>query len=151
TLQRPLQLEVFINGMSTGYVAAFLQEADGRLAAEADQLRNVGVLPAETAKRTDDRIDVSRLPGVSTVYDETTQSVYFTLGADARSTRVSDLSPNAAKRDRPPSQSMPGTLTNYTLFASGGEGQTRLFEGVSAGLESRAFGSFGVLTNASLI
>ena len=62
---RDLQLEVFINGTSRELIAAFRQDPDGALAIQPDQLRNVGIDPAEEAMRPDGLIDIARLPGIS--------------------------------------------------------------------------------------
>ena len=40
---RPLQLEVYVNGATTNVIAAFVQLADGRVAARRSELAEVGI------------------------------------------------------------------------------------------------------------
>ncbi|AZO00620.1 fimbrial biogenesis outer membrane usher protein [Mesorhizobium sp. M9A.F.Ca.ET.002.03.1.2] len=149
---RDLQLEVFINGTSTDLIAAFRQDADGTLAIEPDQLRNVGIKPDEEAIRPDGLVDIAKLPRVSAEFDETAQTIHFTVEYDARSARVIDA--HERDQDETPTadpQSSLGALMNYTLFAStGGDGIDDMwaFEGASGWFEGRAFSQFGVLASS---
>jgi outer membrane usher protein len=87
---RELQLEVFINGVSTELIAAFRQDADGGLAIEPDQLRNVGIIPVPEAAGPDGLIRIDRLPDVSFEFVEATQSIYFNTIDAARAPRIID-------------------------------------------------------------
>ncbi|RWO78184.1 fimbria/pilus outer membrane usher protein [Mesorhizobium sp.] len=149
---RDLQLEVFINGTSTDLVAAFRQDADGTLAIEPVQLRNVGIEPAEEAMRPDGLIDIARLPLVSFEFDEAAQTIHFTIEYDARSARVIDAHERAQDEASAGSpQSSLGALVNYTLFAgtgSAGKDDMWAFEGASGWFEGRAFSPFGVLASS---
>ena len=149
---RDLHLEVFINGTSRELIAAFRQDPDGALAIEADQLRNVGINPAEEAMRPDGLIDIARLPGISFTFVEASQSIHFTVEFDALSARVIDAHENVEdESSAPAAQSSLGGLVNYTLFASTGGDEIEdmwNFEGVSGWFEGRAFSPFGVLTTS---
>lgn len=151
-VSRELQLEVFINGASTDLVAAFRQDADGTLAIDPDQLRNVGIEPADEAMRDDGLIDIARMPGVSFEFDEANQLIHFTVEYDALSARVIEAH-EGPKNDgsAPKSESSLGALVNYTLFGStGGDDIEDIweFEGVSGWFEGRAFSPLGVLTTS---
>jgi outer membrane usher protein len=151
---RYLQLEVFINGASTDLIAAFHQEADGSLAIEPDQLRNVGLSPASEAMRPDGLVDVARLPGVSFDYDEAGQSIHFSGGHDALSARVIDAHRAAGDGSVPDPQSSFGALVNYTLFASTGGNHIKdmwTYDGASAWLEGRVFSQLGTLSSSHIV
>ncbi|WP_234710594.1 fimbria/pilus outer membrane usher protein [Sinorhizobium arboris] len=145
-----LQLEVFINGSSRELVAAFRRDPDGALAIEPDQLRNVGIYPAEEAMRPDGLIDIARLPGVSFEYDEATQSIHFTVEFDSLSARVVKAHEGVQEGSAAPAaRSSFGGLLNYTLFGStGGDGIDDIwsYEGLSGWFEGRLFSPAGVLT-----
>ncbi|RWF92409.1 MAG: fimbrial biogenesis outer membrane usher protein, partial [Mesorhizobium sp.] len=140
---RDLQLEVFINGTSTDLIAAFRQDADGILAIEPDQLRNVGIEPGEEAMRPDGLIDIAKLPLVSFEFDETAQIIHFTVEYDARSARVIDAHERAQDdTSTADPQSSLGALVTYTLFASTGGGgidDMWAFDGASGWFEGRVF------------
>lgn len=150
-----LQLEVFINGDSTGFVAAFVQEPNGSLAIAPDQLRNVGLEPDPRALRADGLIEIARLPGVSFTYDEAGQSIHFTAAASARATQTIDAGAGRTRdRERVPVQRDLGALLNYTAFASAGDGGSGGFgaiDGVSGWLEGRVFGPFGLVTSSHIV
>ena len=148
---RELQLEVFINGRPTGWIAEFNQEADGTLLIEDRELQAVGIRPAEQARRPDGRVAIAHLPDVSSHYQEGEQSIYFTAGPNA-------LAPRVFEAQTPPGQppeadQSVGGLVNYTLYAStGGQHLEDLFtfEGISGWFEGRLFGPFGLLTHSQI-
>ncbi|MGB4865304.1 MAG: hypothetical protein WBP38_05365, partial [Hyphomicrobium sp.] len=63
-----LQLDVSINGQPTGFVAAFTDLGDSRLAATARELGEIGIV-APAGKAPNDLVPLSDLPGLSYVYD----------------------------------------------------------------------------------
>lgn len=95
----PLQLEVYINDVSTELIATFRQNGTGSLFIEPVQLKNVGITPVESAKAEDGWIDISKLPDVTARYDESTQSIYFTVSVTARADKVIDASAKPAPQD----------------------------------------------------
>lgn len=149
---RDLQLEVFLNGASTQLIAAFREEADGRLLIDPDQLRNVGLRPAEAAAGPDGLIDIARLPNVSFEVDEATQSIHFAATYGALAPHIVDLGLRTGA-DRAEAESSVGALVNYTVFGSTGGGIEKIwsFEGASAWLEGRAFSPLGVLTSSHVL
>ncbi len=153
-----LQLEVYINDVSTELIATFRQDGSGSLFIEPIQLRNVGIVPAENALGADGWIDISKLPDVKARYDEAGQSINFSLPTTARASKVIDASGTAhrndADEDRKPAANDWGGLVNYTLYgSSGGDRWTDIadFKGVSALLESRVFGPLGVLSSSQVL
>lgn len=147
---RQLQLEVFINGDSRELIAEVRQDADGTLAIEPEQLRNVGIEPAKEAIGADGLVDIARLPDVSFEYDESNQTIYFDVEYDALSARVIDAHEAGEAGKNEPSSSI-GALVNYTLFAStGGDDLSEIwgFEGASGWFEGRVFSPLGVITNS---
>ncbi|NWJ27744.1 fimbria/pilus outer membrane usher protein [Rhizobium sp. RM] len=154
----PLQLEVYINDVSTELIATFRQNGTGSLFIEPVQLKNVGITPVDSAKAEDGWIDISKLPDVTARYDESTQSIYFTVPVTARAGKVIDASAKPAPEDdeEPESEAVRnwGGLMNYTIYgSSGGTNWSDLaeFNGVSALLEGRMFGPLGVLSSSQVL
>ncbi|MCL6655231.1 fimbrial assembly protein [Agrobacterium rubi] len=159
--QAVLQLEVYINDVSTDLIATFRQNSMGSLLIEPKQLRNVGISPVDSELSGDGWIDLSKLPGVTTRYDEATQSVHFTLPMEARATRVIDVGGNAETSqddeenvDKPRADKDIGGIVNYSIYGSSG-GRTFSdivdFSGASVLLENRVFGSLGVLSSSQVL
>ncbi|MCZ7486253.1 fimbrial biogenesis outer membrane usher protein [Agrobacterium rhizogenes] len=153
-----MQLEVYINDVSTELIATFRQNDAGSLLIEPEQLKNIGISPVESAAGDDGWIDVSRLPDVVTRYDESTQSVHFTLPTAARASKVIDASGRSVEEEDEDVQDKAtgdfGGLVNYTIYgSSGGNKWSDLtdFNGVSALLESRVFGPLGVLSSSQVL
>jgi outer membrane usher protein len=153
-----LQLEVYINDVSTDLIATFRQNDAGSLLIEPDQLKNIGISPVESAVSADGWIDVSRLPEVTARYDESTQSVHFTLPMAARANKVIDASGKSTHEENEETEEKAtsnfGGLVNYTIYGSSGGGtwsDIADFNGVSALLESRVFGPLGVLSSSQVL
>lgn len=150
---RDLFLDVFINSAPTGLVAAFM-ETDGVLLAEAAELSEIGILPADIAKTDDGRIRIDRLPDVTFRYDETTQTIDFTASDAARAARIIDTEGsksvlNSAREPAPVLQSGYGALMNYSLFAATpaeAMDEFLTFDGVSGSFEGRMFSPAGVVS-----
>lgn len=155
---RQLQLEVYINDASTELIATFRQNGAGSLFIEPVQLRNVGITPVEGAVGDDGWIDISKLPDVTARYDESSQSIYFTVSMAARANKIIDASgkdnadEDGEEKDKATSDF--GGLVNYTIYgSSGGNSWSDIaeFNGVSTLLEGRVFGPFGVLSSSQVL
>lgn len=155
-----LQLEVYVNGVSSKLIARLRRESTGALLIEPEQLRNVGIDPAEAALRPDGWVDISHLPGVSFDYDEEGQALRFSAPDAARSTKIIDAGKpqsvvsGSENEDEVSAESSTGGLLNYTLYAStGGDGWADFadFQGLSALLEGRIFSPYGVLTSSQVV
>lgn len=148
-----LYLEVFVNGASTDLIGHFSRAADGGLSAEPDELREVGILPAAQALQPDGLVALRDLPGISFVYDEIAQTLSFEAGDAERAARVIDARAASERAPVDPASGS-GALLNYSLLASTGRGdldEIWSLEGVSATLEPRLFGRFGVLDHAMIV
>ncbi|MFD2239271.1 fimbria/pilus outer membrane usher protein [Aureimonas populi] len=144
-----LYLEVFVNGTSTRKVVPFTPLPQGGFALAQDELRAVGLLPAEAALGDDGLVHLDRLAEVVAVYDEATQSMHFSAGDAQRVTRVIDASkgPKEEQEPRAAPRSGWGMLMNYSLYASsgdGGIGDIHAFQGASGAFEGRLFSPYGV-------
>ncbi len=153
-----LQLEVYINGLSSNMIARFRHGAGQALLIEPVQLKNVGITPQPAAEQEDGWIDISRLAGVSYEFDETNQILRFSAPGTALATKVIDAAnpsiPAEDEREPVKAQSGTGALVNYTLYATTGGrewGDLTDFQGFSALLDARAFSSLGVLTSSQII
>ncbi|MBC8128979.1 MAG: fimbrial biogenesis outer membrane usher protein [Rhizobiaceae bacterium] len=151
---RDLYLRVLINDEPTGFVEAFHQDADGVLTADPELLRGVGILPADAARDPAGRIVLDRLPNVTYVFDDPTQTIAFTATDATRIARRIDTQggrrpEDAAAETAVAAQSGYGALVNYSLFASTPSGEmSRVFDfgGASGSFEGRMFSPYGVLS-----
>ncbi len=141
-----LQLETFINGVSTGLLGAFRLNGDGSLSVAPDELRELGLVPESKALTTGGLIDLSRLPNVSYEYDEAAQAIRFTAGDRQRVARKigmerSDGEPVEVERGF-------GALMNYTLSASFDSEQywhMPDYSGLFGYFDARLFSAWGTL------
>jgi outer membrane usher protein len=158
-----LQLEVYVNGRSQNLIAAFHRGDDGRLSIDAEQLKNVGIKPAEAARRADGSIDIGKLPGIDFEYDTSAQTIHFTAQESARADKKYDATgagdssdAGIVKEDSADEEGQStgiGAVLNYTLYASsGGDDWDALgnFEGLSGAFESRLYSAYGVLSSSQI-
>jgi outer membrane usher protein len=61
----PLQLDVSINGVPTGFIGGFHQLADGRMVSTPEELTELGVKPDPRAETDHGRVVLDTLPGVN--------------------------------------------------------------------------------------
>ncbi|MBW8637891.1 fimbria/pilus outer membrane usher protein [Hoeflea sp. WL0058] len=153
-----LQLEVFINGVSTELIASVRLESGGILSMDPEQLRNVGIQPVKAAKRPDGRIDLSQLPNVSVVYDGASQTLSFSASNAERSPRIVSASrgndPLTGDNPQNHVETGFGGLINYSINTSGYYGfDTSRYGhgGISGAFESRVFSPAGVLSNTAAL
>lgn len=141
----PLQLEVFVNGMSTGLIAAIYRRPDGSFTSAASELDAVG-LKTRPGTALDRQVPFADLPGVTVRYDESTQSFHVTAPVTVLKSTVIQ---GAALQGQPPATRPPlGAVVNYTLFASADDGPRGVqVDGLAAGFETRVFGRFGLVEN----
>ena len=147
----PLYLEVLINGFPTNLIAEFVQLPDGRFAARAKELDELGIRVPDTVA-ADELVRLEEL-GAKTRYDEAQQRLNIEIGVDRLKKHVIDLA--AANRKKPQlSPSGIGFVLNYGLFASARAEKkfTRnTFEGVSANLEGWIYSPYGTLFSSGIV
>ncbi|RDE07133.1 fimbria/pilus outer membrane usher protein [Sphingomonas aracearum] len=144
-----LQLEVYLNGAPTGYVASFNRRADGTFTSPAIELQTVGVtLPEGT---TESEVPLNRIPGLRYSYDEAAQIMRLVAGPTLDRPTVIDGRQGGAAQRLAPSRPPLGAVIDYTFFASAdnGPGGAR-FGGVSGALGLRVFGGFGLVENTAI-
>lgn len=146
----PLQLDVRVNGYTLNLIAAFSQMPDGRLASTRSELTELGVaVPGEGPP--DEVIVLDSLPGVSYVYDESSQAIELELPDAARLAR--DLTPS----DGPElleAQSGTGLVLNYTAFAAADYDIPATQGGINGGslnLDARGFSRYGTLRQTGIV
>jgi outer membrane usher protein len=146
---RDVLLEVFINDVSMKMIGSFRQQADGSLAATADELREVGIKPSGSASG-EDLINLNTLPGLSYRIDAETQRLDVITTNEGRAARVVDVGPKE-KTDRPEVQSGYGGVLNYSLFASSHtlfEDDVDVFQGISGSFDARFFSPYGTVSQS---
>ena len=139
-----LQLEVWVNGLGTGLVAAVTRDADGRLSMSADELRAVGL----ASPRRIGKLDLAAIPGLAATYDEVGQRLLVEATIDSLRTQRFDLSPGrddslAARQDT-------GAVLNYAFSADGGKSENNDLglDGLGLAVDARVFGKLGALDTA---
>lgn len=150
----PLQLEVSINGTASGLIGAFVLLPDGRMAATAAELGELG-LKVTGEPAVGDLVVVDQLPNLSYSYDASAQTINFITGDENRVTRVFDA--QAGGEGRPLNRGL-GSVLNYGIFgAAGHEGGSDsefdliAFNGGSLSLDHRLYSAYGALLNTGII
>lgn len=135
-----LELELIVNGLSTGHVAR-VETGFGQYRLHAADLRDAGIRIAATATAV---VDLAALEGVRADYDRLRQRLYLTV--------TPDLLPRqhiaAKQRKVTPASYDTGALLNYDAYVSGGGGgktQASLFH------EARVFSHAGTLSTSGAL
>lgn len=144
-----LQLEAFINGVSTSLLGTFRMKADGTLSVAPEELRELGLVADAKALGPDGLIDLRHLPNVTYEYDETAQAIYFTTGDRQRIARKI-----GRERDEDEVAEVErgfGALMNYTLTANFDTAEywhLPDYSGVFGYVDARLFTGFGALDSS---
>ena len=147
----PMQLEVVLNGNPTQLIGAFLQLDDKRIAARAQELKDVGVNPRERGE-SDNLVVLDDLPGLTYQYEESSQRISITAPDELLVTMEYDLS-NRPEKVVPAPSGFGGVL-NYNLFTSANSGQGSkfmAFSGASLTLDGRVFTPYGMFTQGAIL
>jgi outer membrane usher protein len=145
-----LQLEVKVNGYPLSLIAAFTQSPGGELAAARGELAELGIA-APGDGTPEDLIPLKDVPGLSYVYDESTQSIDLELPNSSRIAK--DLTPEQ-DGEFLEAQSGNGLAVNYTAYAAADYNipdSATAFDGASLSLDARAFSRFGTLRQSGII
>jgi len=149
---RQLHLEVFINDVSTGLIGSFWETPDGGLAAQAQELNDVGLKPSDAAADSNGLVRVDQLPEVVFHINEGEQRLYVQTNDAGRAAKVIDLASNNLDERMQPQTGL-GAVLNYTLFAASNSfdaKDTDLFQGVSGDFDARVFSRFGTVSQSFL-
>jgi len=144
-----LQLETFINGVSTGLIGSFRLNDDGSLSLAPDELRDLGLIPDPQALASDGMIYLNRLPNVTYEYDEAAQAIRFTAGDRQRIARKIDI--ESGNGDIGEIERGFGVLMNYTLaanFDTADYMHLPNYSGIFGYFDGRLFTSYGTLDNS---
>lgn len=153
-----LYLEVFVNGRPMHLVTRFTQTGDGALSADAQELRNSGVLPDAAAARGEVRLD--QIPGLGWRLIEPEQTIRFIVPDALLAPKVLDAGAETDPRLPPPDEAATapaidhglGLVLNYGLnFESwqGAQGQRQTQ--ASGSFDARVFMPMGALTHGFTI
>ncbi len=145
-----LQLEVFLNGVAVGLITPFTQGPDGALSTTPDELRQLGFAPDRLPNGRIVRL--TAIPGLTYRYDASNQVIHLKAPWEA-------LTPHRLSAQGRPArvQTSPvadGAVLNYAVFAAAGWDEERKagrFDGVSAALDARAFGRYGVVRSTAVV
>lgn len=147
-----LQLEVFVNGVSTGLIGAFRLGVDGVLTASPEELAQFGIRARHDVAGDDGTIRLDRVEGVEFAYDAATQSLWLRAPDTARLPRSIDA--GRALRSAVTSRSGWGLVSNYTLFANVNGRDVFAspdYRGVSATFDNVAFSPYGNLNGSFIV
>lgn len=145
-----LYLEVSINGAAMQQIGHFTILPDGRLAASADELRQIGIKPPGGTTGADGLIIIDDIGSIHYVIDHPAQKINFSVGDHGREPERIDA---ADRNDTAPGQTQSafGAVVDYTLFAATNslvKGQDGFFQGVSGLFDARLFGRYGLLRSS---
>jgi outer membrane usher protein len=149
--QNNLQLEVIINDTPTNSIANFVQFKDGRIAATAAELAELGI-KTNGSKPADDLFFLDEVPTATYKYDERTQRIFITINNSQRIPREYKLSNS---QDEPlPTQTGLGAVLNYNFLGSIGDVRNlnpSVFSGTSLTLDGRMFSQYGTLSQSAYL
>ena len=148
---RDLYLEVFVNGRPMNLITRFTDLGGGMLSADAEELRNSGVLPDAAAVRGEVRLD--QIPGLGWRLIEAEQTIRLVVPDALLAPHVLSAAPDAdlppAEEDAAPAVDHgSGLVLNYGLNLEtwrGAEGATD--HTVSGSFDARLFLPLGALTH----
>lgn len=153
TAPQILLLSVILNGRATGSVVPFKQLPDGKLAANANDLRAAGIKPKTGSARKDGLIPLDTIAGVSWSYDEPNQAIVFKANENAQEPTSIDVGAASRPIDFSNVRSDLGLVMNYTLYGTseyewgrGGPSGTSL----SGSFDSRFLTPYGTGTTSAL-
>lgn len=134
---RVLHLEVWINGRPVGFILRVTEDAAG-LAADADELRNVGIAANPGAGEV--RLDA--IPGIAARIDEAAQILAVTAMPEARAPhRIPAVEPTLLEE----AESGTGAVLNYGLWLEQGTAEGDRVNAATFGL--RLYAPLGTLNH----
>jgi outer membrane usher protein len=137
---QPLQLELIVNGVSSGLIVPVSRTGQGLELASSDLAQAGLILPPGLG----DRIAVETLAGVSAHYDVGDQRLRLDVPAEWFPRQ--SIGGAGARRERPVSSF--GVLLNYDLNFSDSDGRAPVG---AAWLETRVFGGFGQIGSTGVL
>ncbi len=146
---RSLFLEVLINDIPTGVLAAFKETETGGLTAAPADLEAAGLKAMPQARQPDGRIHLDLLPGVTYRVEEARQRLHVTTTDHARVVRTIDARRRLSEQAEPRADY--GAMINYALFAATGPMTEREFgrlDRISGTFDTRIFGPYGLLNHS---
>jgi outer membrane usher protein len=150
--QRPLQLEVYVNGAATNVIGAFVQIAGDRMATRRSELAEVGIRSPDPGN-PGDLIVLNDVPGLAFRYDEAKQAIFLTVDDARRIPRSYDAGAGSGPA-QPPVRSDYGSVVNYSLFAVSSKtadaGQPG-FSGANGTFDARLFGPLGTFSQTGIV
>lgn len=150
---RSLQLDVLLDGQAIGLIGAFRQDGSGEVSARRDELEQLGVRVPATF-RPKDEVPLAAIPALTYRYAEAAQRIDISLPPGGRLPKTYDASARADISSQTPVRAGTGAVLNYTLFGSSEGKQLGTFwryPNLSASLDARLFGPFGVLSQTGIV
>ncbi len=148
---RTLQLEVFINGVSTKMIGSFMTLDNDRLMITRKELKGVGLRPDKNGA-DEEWIVLNSLDGMAYRYDEPRQRLDIEASDARRLPHELDGRGPVDPLDAPTSGY--GAALNYLLFATSTQEQSGgafQFAGASMQLDGRIFTPFGYMQQGYII
>jgi len=154
-----IYLDVTVNGEGRPEMFSFRQLPDGTLMMQADELRAAGILPVKSATDKEGWVNLAQLPRVTYAIRDDNIVDFVTTDETALAPYVDSLSPwvtpsNYRLREQiPPAQSDLTGVLNYSFYANTGSesfGSMTELDSLSATLEGRVSGKFGVISTSEL-
>lgn len=141
-----LQLEVFINGERTSWIAGFLRQGPSDLLAKPKELMNIGVF-IEDEHQSKPWVPLSQLSGLTFHMDEVRQSLHLYVTPSRRSAQKIDARGTSSERYSQKAHADYGLAATYLLHAQAvkDDNYSHLqFNHAAAHLDGRFFSPYGI-------
>jgi outer membrane usher protein len=143
-----LVLEVYLNGQASPYLWTFHQRPDGKLAAEAKDLRAIGISPAALKGLADDAVvPLDSLPGLIYNYDLGRQSLRILANDKLVASTIVDFARRPTPIDPSKVVANTGIVLNYAVYGVAGPHASA----VGGEYEARLLTRFGVLSSDGVV
>ena len=150
TLSQALQLEIFVNGRTTGLIVTVHRDPNGTMRASAADLADLRI-PAPRSDSTGD-VSLNEISGLTYRYDERDQSLYLTIKPGGLTAQTMTAAGN--ERDAQGITLAPGVggFVNYSVFASVARAERHTaFAGASIALDGGIYSPFGEIRQSGLV
>jgi len=151
----PLYLETFVNGVNARLIVPVQQMPDGHLWMQADELRGLGLAPDSGAQPAHGWVDLQRLEGVQSRYDEATQTLHLHARDAAMLVRQLDVQATAERPELgAPTAPSSGAFLNHTFYVSSSGtrwADAGRWQHASTLLEGTVYAHWGVLSSTQLL
>ncbi|WP_232727415.1 fimbria/pilus outer membrane usher protein [Roseinatronobacter bogoriensis] len=144
---RILHLEVYLNGWPSGFITRFVDHRDGRLLADAEELRRTGVKPIVAGRRGRGDIRVDLIENLTFELDELAQAIHFTAAMENYAPREINASERIDNTLSDQTDTGFGLVLNYSLDTDLTRSSVFSY-GIVGSFDTRVFTPLGTLNHS---